>query len=73
MADLEQHKIRLTQEQMDQLSKLPESGMGYQIVNITLENGKKLNHRKVVNSEYILLENEDIDAEEIKKLELNNP
>ncbi|MFZ4455504.1 MAG: hypothetical protein ACOYOT_04715 [Bacteroidales bacterium] len=59
-------KLELHKEIMDYLSDMPEKGMGYQIVTITLKNGQVLTQRVVINSTYLLLnkdeqlQNEDI-------------
>lgn len=64
-------KIRLRKKDIDFLIECPESGMGYQTVNITLKNKQTLNNRVVLNSEFLLLEdNEDIDPNLIEKIEL---
>lgn len=64
-------KIELKREHVDVLAKLPESGMGYQIVDITLRDGKQLINRVVLNSQFLLLENDEIiDPNIIVKVEL---
>lgn len=64
-------KIQLKEEHIQYLSHLPESGMGYQIVDVTLRNGQHLKNRIVVNSEFLVLEaHEDIDPSFIEKVEL---
>lgn len=64
-------KVRIKDEHIQYLMKLPESGMGYQIVDLSLKNGQLLKKRIVLNSQLLLLENgEDIDPENIDKLEL---
>jgi hypothetical protein len=45
--------VKLSDEQIRILENLPESGMGYQIVNITLKNGVILKDRIVLNSTYL--------------------
>lgn len=45
--------VKLSDEQIRILEELPESGMGYQIVNITLKNGVILKDRIVMNSTYL--------------------
>lgn len=45
--------VKLLDEQIHILEDLPESGMGYQIVNITLKNGLILKDRIVMNSTYL--------------------
>lgn len=65
-------KIKLTSEQISFLSALPEQGMGYQIVDITLKNGLKLKKRIVLNGSYLQInKNEKLDIFEIKKIELH--
>jgi len=71
MANDKPKKIKLDKEQIEYLSKLPETGMGYQIVDITLKNGRKINNQTVLNSEFLLLENDDISLEQISKIELS--
>lgn len=64
-------RIQLKEDHIKYLSELPESGMGYQIVDITLKNGQQLNKRVVLNSQFLLLENsENIDPNFIEKVEL---
>jgi hypothetical protein len=43
-------KIKLPKEIQDQLSNLPESGMGYQKANLVLANGKIIKNA-IINSE----------------------
>lgn len=65
-------KVQLTDDQINYLSELPEQGMGYQIVDIFLTNGKILKKRVVVNSTYLKLENnENITPADITKIELS--
>lgn len=53
------------------LANLPESGMGYQIVKVILKNGKVLHQHKVLNSEILMLEeNEMITVKDIDTIEL---
>lgn len=50
----------------DELIKLSETGMGYQLVNVILTNGNVLNNHKVLNSSVLVLEeNEKLENEEI--------
>ncbi|WP_310558070.1 hypothetical protein [Flavobacterium sp.] len=66
-------KIKLSEKFITKLSDLPEQGMGYQIVEIILKNGTILKERKVVNSTYLLLEeNEMIKKSEIKNIEIQH-
>jgi hypothetical protein len=55
------------------LVKLPENGMGYQIVKVILKSGKILHQHKVINSELLMLEeNENITTKDIDTIELEN-
>lgn len=46
--------MRLSQKWIDKLSKLPETRMGYQIVDVYLKNGSILWELIVVNGEEII-------------------
>lgn len=49
----------------------PEQGMGYQNVNITLYNRKKLTGRRILNSKHLVLNpNEMINVKDIIKIEV---
>ena len=63
--------LKLTEGFINVLVNLPESGMGYQLVNVTLKSGKVLHRHKVLNSELLMLEeNENITVKDIDKIEL---
>jgi hypothetical protein len=65
-------KIKLLQKQINILENLPEQGMGYHIVDITLKNGMTLNEKVVLNSMYLQTEdNEKIDPNEIETIKLH--
>lgn len=67
-----ENKIILRQNQIDFLSNLPEQGMGYQIVDVTLKNGQLLKERIVLNSTYLKLDDSDqIKPDDIEKIELH--
>jgi hypothetical protein len=67
------NKIKLLEHQIKFLEALPEQGMGYQIVDIELKDGKQLINRIIVNSEYLTLkENEFIDPLDIKLIRLHD-
>lgn len=71
MGNSTKKKIRLKEGDVLYLSELPESGMGYQLVDITLKDGKQLKNRIVVNSQFLLLkDDENIDPLLIEKIEL---
>ena len=62
-------KLELSKSDSDYLSEMPEQGMGYQIVMVTLKNGQVLNQRIIVNSTYLLLdENEQFRTEDIESI-----
>lgn len=65
--------LKLPDNFINILVNLPESGMGYQIVKVILRSGKVLHKQKVLNSEILLLEeNELIQARDIANIELEN-
>ena len=65
-------KVELPSNLIDKLADLPEQGMGYQVVNVTLKNGRVLADRRVVNSTYLLLlDNEHITTADIENVELH--
>ena len=66
-------KIKLSDSQIEQLVKLPETGMGYHKVDIKLYTGQKLYNLKVLNSEILLLEDNNLlDANMISQIMLSN-
>lgn len=63
--------VKLTDKQITILENLPEQGMGYQIVNLTLKNGQILNDRIVLNSTYLKIGiDEKINPNDIVKIDL---
>jgi hypothetical protein len=67
------NKIRLLKKHIDKLSNLPEQGVGYQIVDIKLIDGKILTERIVLNSTFLKLKkNEILTPSEIETIELHN-
>ncbi len=63
------HKI--PEKFVQQLVRLPESGMGYQLVKVFLSNGKILRKHIVLNSSILILEtNDDLSSLQIEKIEL---
>jgi hypothetical protein len=66
-------KVKLLDAQIRYLESLPEQGMGYQIVDIKLKNGKKLISRVVLNSTYLKVDEEELfDPLQIELIELHN-
>jgi hypothetical protein len=70
--DFSRHnKIELKKDQIEILENLPETGMGYQLVKITLTNGDILHDRIIVNSQFLLLNKmELIEIDSIQKIEI---
>lgn len=65
--------LKLPDSFINILINLPENGMGYQIVKVILKSGKVLSQHKVINSELLMLEeNENIAIKDIDKIELEN-
>jgi len=70
---METRTLKLPDSFINILIDLPESGMGYQIVKVILRNGKILHRHKVINSELLMLEgNELIQAIDIVNIELES-
>jgi hypothetical protein len=64
--------FKIPEKFVHQLVKLPESGMGYQLVKVFLSDGKILRKRKILNSSILILEpDENINSSEIEKIELD--
>lgn len=65
------NNLELSKKYSDYLSKLPENGMGYQIVDIILKDGKELKKRIIFNCSYLkLMDNEILKTSDIKKIRL---
>jgi hypothetical protein len=66
-------KIKLLDNQINTLVAIPESGMGYHIVDIKLYNGIMLTKKVVLNSQYLQLEeNELLDPSQIEEIRIHN-
>jgi len=64
-------KLRLEESQVKVLLGLPETGMGYQKVKLTLKNGDVLHDMIVLNSEFLVVkEDQIVDVNDIEKLEI---
>ncbi|GMQ28272.1 hypothetical protein [Algoriphagus confluentis] len=65
--------ISLPEKFVAALEKLPETGMGYQVVKIKFKDGKILEKVMVINSDRIKLDkNIAIDFSQISKIELDH-
>ena len=68
---MQNNTIKLPESFINKLINLPESGMGYQIVKVIMRSGKILHGQKVLNSEFLMLEeNDTIHIKDIEKIEL---
>ena len=68
---MESRILKLSDSLINMLINIPESGMGYQIVKGILKSGQILHQHKVINSEILILEeNENITVKDIDKIEL---
>lgn len=66
-------KLHLAIEHVETLENLPEYGIGYQIVDITLKDGRVLKEKVVVCCFILHLdEEEDIKPSDIEKVELSS-
>ena len=65
--------LKLSDSLINIIVNLPENGMGYQMVKVILKSGKVLCQHKVLNSELLMLEdNENIAVKDIEKIELES-
>jgi hypothetical protein len=62
--------VHLGKKWQQKLAQLPESGMGYQIVDVRLQNGKVLSGLMVFNGEECLTESE-FDPSDIAEVRLH--
>lgn len=53
------HRLKLSSKYSKYLENKPEKGMGYQIVDIELNDGRKIKNRTVINSTYLELNSEN--------------
>jgi len=64
-----ENQIDLPEDVKSQLDGLPESGMGFHIVDILLKNDRVLKDRTIINSSKLILNiDEDIDPEDIVEI-----
>jgi len=70
---MQSRTLKLSDSFINVLVKLPENGMGYQIVKVILKSGKVLRKHKVINSSVLMLKkNENITEKDIEKIELES-
>ncbi|MDO8443134.1 MAG: hypothetical protein Q7S81_02680 [bacterium] len=64
-------QLELSEKWVSKLLRMPESGMGYQVVDITLKDGSVLKNRTVVLPYLYLLSPGEIKEEDIVKIEIS--
>ena len=64
---MQNNTIKLPESFINKLINLPETGMGYQIVKVIMRSGKILHGQKVLNSEFLMLEKNEIANSRILK------
>ncbi len=66
-------RLKLNKEWQEKLLILPELGMGYQIIDITLKDGRKIKKVKIFNAEILELPKEyrNISEKDIIRIELS--
>ncbi len=63
--------LKLTDNFINILINLPETGMGYQLVKVVLKNGTVLRKHKVLNAELLMLDDKDMfNVTDILKIEI---
>lgn len=62
-------KIKLNTKLISLLQTLPETGMGYQIINIGFRNGRVVKEVKILNCTYALI-SENMNFRDIKSIEV---
>jgi hypothetical protein len=68
---MQTHRLELSESIIGALLKQPENGMGYQIVKVFLKSGRILHKLKVLNSQILLIEHDEIiTVNDIEKIEL---
>jgi len=66
-------RIKLSKKWIEYLTSTPESGMGYQIVDVTLKGGRVLKKIVVFNAEELNLppEYKDVTIDDVEDIELS--
>lgn len=57
--------VKLSVSIRNKLISLPETGMGYQIVNVLMKDGNTIKGLKVLNCENLIIKNHKIDSDSI--------
>jgi predicted RNA-binding protein len=66
-------RIELNEVQQELLIKLPETGMGYQLVDITMKDGSIYQNKTIINGQFLEIDlDENIRIELIEKIEISN-
>ena len=66
--------IKLSKKWVEYLALVPESGMGYQIVDVTLKDGRVLKNTVVFNAEDLKLppEHRGVELEDVEEIRLSD-
>lgn len=56
-------RLKLAKHWTEKLKRLPESGMGYQLVDVVMQDGRRLQSVVVLNAEWLEIPSEFSDAE----------
>jgi hypothetical protein len=66
-----QQGIQLSEDTMLQLDGVPESGIGYHVVNLILKNGRVLKERMIINSSKLILRpGEEVNPDDIDEISI---
>jgi hypothetical protein len=66
-------RIELSKAQQDLLIAMPETGMGYQIVDITMKNGVIYKDKTVLNGQYLISDiSDNIEIDLIENIEISS-
>lgn len=70
---MEFKEITLSEKYINQLLRIPESGMGYHLVDVVLENGVELKGLTILNCEILRIPIDvNLSLEQIRKIKILN-
>jgi len=73
MGNSKLRRIELNKAQQDLLITMPETGMGYQIVDITMKDGSIYKSKTVLNCQFLEIDkNDNIKIDLIDTIEISN-
>ena len=71
---MQTRRLELSDSFIGPLLDQPENGMGYQVVRVVLKSGRILHQHKVINSQILMLEGDEIiTVNDIEKIEMEGP